>query len=69
MPSWKQRELVATDAAQIPLLYGVSITVLDDADGAALRTLQTVHASLHTRHTQKSTTGVSILLAGKPMKL
>jgi hypothetical protein len=56
MPDWEQRELVATDAAEVALLARMGVTVFDDADGAALRTLQTVHASLNTRHAQKSTT-------------
>jgi hypothetical protein len=43
-------ELVGADAAQVALLACVGVTVFDDADGAALRTLETVHTSLNTRH-------------------
>ena len=56
MPDRFQRELVTTGTAQVSLLPGMGVTVFDDTDGAALRTLQIVHALLNPRHAQKSTT-------------
>ncbi|MFC4428055.1 hypothetical protein, partial [Deinococcus navajonensis] len=60
VPDRLQRELVTTDAAQIALLPRMGLAVFDDADGAVLRTLQTVDALLNTRHAQKSTTSQRI---------
>ena len=58
-------ELVGTDPAQVTLLPRVRVTVFNDADGAALRTLQTVHGSLNTRQAQESTT-VRLALLSSP---
>ncbi len=51
-----QGELEGADPTQITLLASVRVAVFDDIDAPALRTLQTVHDSLNTRHAQKSTT-------------
>ena len=51
-----ERELVPADSAEVTLLAGMSVAVLDDRDGTAVRTVKLVHGLFNPHRAQESTT-------------